>query len=164
MQYTIKQAQELRSLTPYKNRQQPIPGDLVRIYRNLHKGCMSVKCRQRDGRWLVVGHLLDDSLVTLSNVKYYVNRTARLRVRETKRKTVHAWVEGRIVGAGPAAWLADEAWMTQVKYNPYNDSVDTFYSVNRPTRELKSSKWATVSNKAVHFSNYTDENTSIYVR
>lgn len=61
----------------------------VRVYRNLHKRCFSVK---QDG--LVRCHA--DS-VTLSDVHFIVSKAGQKRVRKEKKKNVHAFVEGYII-------------------------------------------------------------------
>ena len=61
----------------------------VRVYKNLHKGCYSVK---QGG--LVKVHADN---VTLEDVKFIVSKIGQERVRKEKRKNVHAFVEGFVV-------------------------------------------------------------------
>ena len=67
----------------------------VRVYRNLHKDCVSIQARI-NGRWLVVGHA---SEVELAGVRFQVSEAGRARVLSTGRKNVHAFVTGGIIAA-----------------------------------------------------------------
>lgn len=85
----------------------------VFVYRNLHKGCLSV----RDVKTrLVIAHV--DS-ITLQDVKFKVSQKLRQRVLNEKRKNVHAGVEG--------VWIKDakapsKGRRQRVTYNPYKYS------------------------------------------
>lgn len=85
----------------------------VGVYRNLHRNCYSVK---QDG--LVKAHA--DELM-LNNCTFHVNANGRKRVRETKRKEVHAWIKGFLSDIMP---VDPPKWFDQVFYNPYKN--DTF--------------------------------------
>jgi len=98
------------------------PSRMVRVYRNLHKDCFSVK---QDG--LVRCHADN---VTLQNVKFIVSKAGQKRVRDEKKKNVHAFIEGYVVDACEAdknvdGHLSDsEVWeglsnWKSVVYNPY---------------------------------------------
>ena len=63
----------------------------VRVYRNLHKKCLSVK---QGG--IVQCHT--DNIV-LRDCKFIVSKAGQKRVRDEKRKNVHAYVEGYVVNA-----------------------------------------------------------------
>lgn len=94
----------------------------VRVYRNLHQGCYSVK---QGG--LVRVHAEN---VTLQEVKFIVSQAGRERVRNEKKKNVHAFVEGFVVDARKAdnhvdgnksdeeLWNGESEWM-KLYYNPY---------------------------------------------
>ncbi len=94
----------------------------VRVYRNLHKNCFSVR---QNG--LVRCHA---NQVTLSDCKFIVSKAGQKRVRDEKRKNVHAFVEGFVVDTRQAdkivdGSLTDEQIMKgktsweNVYYNPY---------------------------------------------
>lgn len=84
----------------------------VRVYRNLHRKCLSVK------QGVVRCHT---DYVFLQNVTFPVNTKVRDRVRLTRRKEVHAYVMG---------YLANTTLVNEVQssgkatYNPYTH--DTF--------------------------------------
>lgn len=97
-------------------------GKKVRVYRNLHKKCYSVK---QDG--LVKCHA---DQVTLQEVKFIVSKAGQKRVRDEKKKNVHAYLEGYVVDARQADNIVDgkksdtdlEAGLSDwesVYYNPY---------------------------------------------
>lgn len=94
----------------------------VRVYRNLHKDCFSVK-----QAGLVRCHV---DQVTLSDCKFIVSKAGQKRVRDEKRKNVHAFVEGFVVDTREAdevvdGSLTDEQIMLSqtnwehVYYSPY---------------------------------------------
>lgn len=81
----------------------------VRVYRNLHRKCLSV---MQDGK--VVCHAEN---VQLAGVRFVVSKAGQRRVREEKRKNVHAFVEGQWCD-GNADWQG--RWpMEELYYNPY---------------------------------------------
>jgi hypothetical protein len=60
----------------------------VRVYFNLHKKVWSIKDKKSNR---VIAH---SNYVVLTDCKFIVSETARLRVLSTGRKNVHAYVEG----------------------------------------------------------------------
>jgi len=76
----------------------------VKVYRNLHKGCWSVK---QDG--LVKAH---SDEINLYDCEFLVNEKNRLKVIKEKRKNVHAFVKGYI-------WNTPLNLIRQASYNPY---------------------------------------------
>jgi|TARA_R110000765_G_scaffold351300_1_gene441284 hypothetical protein len=85
----------------------------VKIYRNLHKGCWSVK---QNG--LVKAH---SDEINLYNCEFLVNENNRQKVIKEKRKNVHAFVKGYI-------WTgANQNLDRRVCYNPYFK--DCFYDI-----------------------------------
>lgn len=80
----------------------------VFVYRNLHKKCLSV---QQDG--IVRCHV--DNIV-LEDAEFRVSKAGQKRVRDEKKKNVHAKVKGMVV-ANPSEILQLE-W-NSVYYNPY---------------------------------------------
>jgi hypothetical protein len=109
--------------------------DKVRVYKNLHKNCYSVKSVKTG---LVVAHV--DEIV-LQNVKYLVYESGRKRVLESKQKNVHAFVEGYIIKS-----VIDLNKPSKVCYNPYKKGF-FFYCSNG--RKITSSKYAKINRNGV---------------
>lgn len=103
----------------------PFIGHTVRIYWNLHKRVYSIQLRV-DGRWKVVRH--SDCFV-LDNAAWQVNAKTRERVRQTKRKEVHAYIVGTLRShyANNAAEVLNSEYLS---YNPHKD--DGFVWINSP--------------------------------
>jgi hypothetical protein len=86
------------------------PTKKVRVYRNLHKKCVSVKqlgivrCHARN--------------VVLKDCKFIVSLAGQRRVREEGKKNVHAFIGGYVVKDAEQAILGDFGWDT-VYYQPY---------------------------------------------
>ena len=70
----------------------------VRVYKNLHKDCYSVKSMEGVSKGLVIAHC--DNIV-LKNVKYIMSERGRQRVLSTRQKNVHAYLEGEILSIVP---------------------------------------------------------------
>ncbi len=83
----------------------------VRVYRNLHKKCVSVK---QGG--IVRCHATN---VVLKDCKFIVSEAGQRRVREEGRKNVHAFVEGYVADALKSLVLLDFGWET-VYYKLYD--------------------------------------------
>jgi hypothetical protein len=92
------------------------PTKKVRVYRNLHKGCISV----RQGN-LVKCHT--DNVI-LKDFKTIVGKKGQERVRREKAKNVHAFIEGYVVSHVEICQdenqqkLLDFRW-GELYYNPY---------------------------------------------
>ena len=86
------------------------PTKKVRVYRNLHKKCVSVKQGS-----LVRCHATN---VVLKDCKFIVSEAGQTRVRNEGKKNVHAFIEGYVVDARKSLELLDFGWET-VYYNPY---------------------------------------------
>jgi len=86
------------------------PAKKVRVYRNLHKKCVSVKQGS-----IVRCHATN---VVLKDCKFIVSEAGQKRVREEGKKNVHAFIEGYVVPASKSLELLDFGWET-VYYNPY---------------------------------------------
>jgi hypothetical protein len=76
----------------------------VKVYRNLHKGCWSIR---QNG--LVKAHA---DKIDLFKCEFLVNEKDRLKVIKEKRKNVHAFVKGYL-------WDTPLNLIKQVAYNPY---------------------------------------------
>ena len=83
------------------------PGMRVEVYRNLHKGCLSVRHKGR-----VIRHLLHGEPLTLSDAQLVVGQAGRARVLREKRKNVHAVIRGTVVERA-------EPRGVPLHYNPY---------------------------------------------
>lgn len=94
-------------MTSFKNRTLD-PSKPIRAYRNLHRDSFSVV---QDG--LVVAHM---DRLCIRNAKPHVNESGRQKVIQTRRKLVHAWIEGYICEEYPPKNRRE------VKYNPYKYS------------------------------------------
>lgn len=93
-------------------------GTRVMAYRNLHKGCWSLK-ELRTGR--VIAHLEE---VFISDALFRVSEAGRQRVLRERAKNVHAGVVG-VVSAPPGDGML--VLRTGVRYNPYQAA--TFLTV-----------------------------------
>jgi len=82
----------------------------VRVYRNLHKKCVSVK---QGG--IVRCHA---TKVVLHDCKFIVSEAGQKRVRKEGRKNVHAFIEGYVKPAYIVNEMSDFGWEA-VYYNPY---------------------------------------------
>ena len=97
-------------------------GDRVRVYRNLHKDCWSVK-NFEPGHPLynrVVAHAEE---VNLEQVKFIVSDSGYNRVHAEGRKNVHAYIQGRAVRksaltARLVSGRDSEVIEKWIKYNP----------------------------------------------
>ncbi len=89
------------------------PSKKVRVYRNLHKKCFSVK------QGNIVRCHVDN--VVLEKCKFIVSKAGQKRVRDEKKKNVHAFIEGFVADVHKAdthAALSVVPWDC-VYYNPY---------------------------------------------
>lgn len=102
--------------TSFKGRN-VLPGQKVEVYRNLNKPGVTYSIRDNK-TGLVLGH---GSNLLLSRCKFIVNQKGRQKVITTKRKGIHAWVEGHfgIIHAGDDKIFSEGI---QVQYNPYTNS------------------------------------------
>ena len=117
-----------REVIPHINPERP-----VFVYRNLHKKCLSV---QQDG--IVRCHV--DNIV-LEDAEFRVSKAGQRRVRDEKKKNVHAKVKGVVV-ENPSEILF-LGW-NDAYYNPYK--TDEFTDVESG-RHLKSAKFVDVDAK-----------------
>lgn len=84
-------------------------GCVVRIYRNLHNGLMSVQGKV-NGNWKVIGHTAN---LSLQDVTFKVSLKARERVLRSGKKEVHAFIVGVV---STPLLLTDD--FQPIKYNP----------------------------------------------
>lgn len=100
----------------------------VRIYRNLHQRCYSVK---QGG---IVRCHADNVVVT--NVKFIVSKAGQKRVRDEQKKNVHAFVEGIVVDASETNDLLPFPW-EEIYYNPYQCEGFTHLASNKVVSEAE---------------------------
>ena len=100
----------------------------VRAYRNLHRKCISIK---QDG---IVRCWATN--VVLENCKFIVSKAGQKRVRDEKKKNVHAYVQGALAKVRETDLLTADDW-AESYYNPYH--TDTFQDVitGQPITEAK---------------------------
>lgn len=92
---------------------------VVRVYRNLRTGTLSMQCKSRSG-WRVFLHPVE---VDLQDCAFVVRKAGRLRVLKHKRKNVHAWVEGTLVGYRLFGWEPTiPEFLYYARYNPYKNT------------------------------------------
>ena len=91
------------------------PAKKVRVYRNLHKGCLSVK---QGG--IVKCHA--DNVV-LRDFQCIVSASVQAKVRQLGRKEVHAYLEGFVVSASDTIvqdrYRILDLPFEEIYYNPY---------------------------------------------
>jgi len=90
----------------------------IQVYRNIHKnrpdGGAVYSVRNSDG--IVEGH---ESYLTLTDCKLRVSNKGNERVRDEKRKNVHAYIQGKRGSLTPKAWIYRDKQTVEVTYNPY---------------------------------------------
>ena len=121
-----RQLQTRALITPYRDRQVDFSKP-VRVHRNLHKKTYTIK-----QHGLVVGH---SDMLTMVKCRFLVSEKGQAKVRRTKQKNVHAFIEGLITLKGCMGTSADSNDKLPVKitYNPYEDEGFMAKSlVNRP--------------------------------
>ncbi len=97
----------------------------VDVYKNLHKGCWSVR---QSGK--VVAHL---DYICLKNCNFHVGNSGRDRVRKEGVKNVHAYIRGFVPSTDEVTFrteddLEKKGWTWQeITYCPYQ--YDSFVSV-----------------------------------
>ena len=98
----------------------------VYVYKNLHKGCWSV--RDKKSR-RVIDHA---DVIVLDNAEFKVSELGRQRVLREKKKNVHAGVEGYISSQEITHSLIEG--MVEVTYNPYKHSSFVVKSTQEPIK------------------------------
>ena len=97
----------------------------VEVYRNLHKGCFSVRALSGENKGRVIDHVHS---ITLTDATFVVQPAGRDRVLREGRKNVHAFVRGIITTEPFERGLP-------VRYDPYlNDA----FVVTRPAGPMRS--------------------------
>lgn len=104
----------------------------VRVYRNLHKGCLSVK---QDG--IVQCHTHS---IVLKDCTFIVSNAGRERVRKERRKNVHSYVEGYVVNARDTDHLLPFSWQS-LYYNPYTTD---FWTDMENDRAVQEAQWVDI--------------------
>lgn len=110
----------------------------VRIYRNLHKKCLSVLHKTERG-WRLWKHV---DRIEIFNAVFKVSQAGRERVLREKRKNVHAFVEGSFSGITNVT----SSNLRLVKYNPY---VAGHFFDQETGQPVKKASWAFVNQKGI---------------
>ncbi len=117
----------------------------VQVYRNLHKnrpdGGAVYSVRNADG--IVEDHT---SFIALSDCKLRVSDKGNKRVRDEKRKNVHAYIQGKREDIFWTPTKTEEEWAVEITYNPYK--YDSF--VRKDTEQpVKTAKAVYINSKQV---------------
>ena len=95
-------------------------GQRVEVFWNLHKHLFSVRALAgaEKGRVLLHAHT-----VCIKKPQFVVQPGGRARVLREKRKNVHAFVRGTLVGVDEVAlgYTPEDNW-NRITYNPYRDT------------------------------------------
>lgn len=117
----------------------------VDVYRNLTKGCISIRSRERENYGRVIAHR---DIVHVMDARFIVNHSGRLKVINSKCKNVHAFVRGH--------WN-DKTYepldkVVEVTYNPYR-YVSFVYFRGKFSMPIYSAPLVTIENGKVwaHF-------------
>lgn len=86
-----------------------LSGEIVKVYRNLNKGCLSVVAMTGENKGRVVAYT--DQL-RLLNAVFKVSQSGRERVLRERRKNVHAGIVGEV-----SEFIQETE--IKVNYNPY---------------------------------------------
>lgn len=125
-------------------------GSKIRIYRNLNNGTMSIQTKQSSS-WKVVGHVTN---AIVRDVKFHIQEGGRQRVIRDKRKNVHAWGEGVLIGQFDESVVAPIAFgaalgAIALGYDPYTNA--TFVE-RGTTRAIAKCSYLAVRNNLVFVS------------
>ncbi len=106
------------------------------VYFNLRKKCYSIKALEGENKGRVIAHA---RRVYMEDVTFKVSEAGRQRVLSTKRKNVHAGVQGTLIGHVPHGAVSapefDRTGLTKITYNPYKRGA--FVTVNDPVIEAR---------------------------
>lgn len=100
---------------------------MVFAYYNLRRKLFSVKALEGSHKGLVIAH---EPIVEMSNCTFKVSQAGRKRVLATRRKNVHAGIQGHLIGYPSRAVTLEKALeghgfaFNIARYNPYK--YDTF--------------------------------------
>lgn len=98
------------------------------MYWNSHRKTFSVQSRINGG-WRVTDYIERDLFIPLIQCTLHVSTSGRDRVRDTKRKNVHAWIDGYVSAQDN---FQDINVLDVLVYNPYRD--DTFMFHGQPAQ------------------------------
>ena len=109
-----------------------LAGKRVDCYRNLNKGCFSVR-----HKGIVQAHA---ESVLLSEVTFHVSQKGRERVLKEQRKNVHAHVKGILQGESkllsilePVTQMDNRGWV-ELTYDPYKNYSFVMKGTTKQTR------------------------------
>jgi len=91
-----------------------LSGQRVRVYKNLHLDCWSIKAMEGEDKGKVIAY---SDEVTLTQVRFVISEAGRKRVLREKKKNVHAYVEGKVRQPMKTPTYTDDFF--GLRYNPY---------------------------------------------
>jgi hypothetical protein len=115
-------------------------GTRVRVYWNLHKKTFSIQ-DTHTGR--VIGH---SQHIVIEDASFVVRQGGRLKVIETRRKNVHAFVVGRLTSV-TAQPLKKVRSLTELTYNPYK--YDAFVTKVNDQTKVSNSGFVVLNNRQI---------------
>jgi hypothetical protein len=115
-------------------------GTRVRVYWNLHKKTFSIQDTQSG---LVIGH---SQHVVIEDASFVVRQGGRLKVIETRRKNVHAFVVGKLVSV-TAQPQRKAHRLTELTYNPYK--YDSFVTKANDQAKVSNSEYVLLNNRQI---------------
>lgn len=122
----------------YKNRKVEV-GTKVRVYFNLHTKLFSILAIEGAYRGKVVAH---GNGIKLVGAKFIVNKCGQQKVRRTKTKNVHAYIEGTYIG------ITEEEFTEEAYYNPY---LTDFFINSKSKETLFNAKEVILKDKKVSY-------------
>ncbi len=113
-------------------------GEVVQVYKNLHEDKFSVRSKKTG---LVCAYC---ETALLEGVRFHVSTSGRARVLERQVRSVHAYVEGRLVSLDQNLPLYTR---TCVYYQPYKTATFVVEATGEPVGKVES---AYVTNNRVY--------------
>ena len=96
------------------------PTKKVRVYRNLHRKCISVKQGRIVRCWT--------TNVVLKDCKFIISKAGQRRVRDEKKKNVHAFIEGYVADTRKADKYVDGEWSDKEIENGFTNWICAYYN------------------------------------
>lgn len=121
----------------FKGRNEPLPGQRVRVYRNLNKPAFySILAMGGDDKGKVVGYA---KAVSLTDIEFLVSEKTRNKVLEKQCRTVHAYAQGLYESSNetlPETFT--KAQIVNITYQPFINAY--FFARNKPDKALNKIK------------------------
>lgn len=141
MKIIIKESQAKKIMESLGDEDTDFIGKKVMVYYNLHKHTFSVTYQGR-----VIAHA---DYVKLSNVEFRVRQGGKEKVRDEKRKNVHAFVIGTLEDfcKYPCDNIPSEPNDNVVTYNPYKYDSFVYKNTEEPVYNAKEIEMINLKNK-----------------